>query len=201
MPQFLHQPVCFSFVRISLILYGSCDHLRCGTREWILILRTRLVRLLNMERCFWSMWRTYTVPDIDVCPLLNPKEYLATISWSPQWLVHLVNHHLIYKICPEMMRNPWYLTTGLNWHWEEVITQYADWQPQCSIRFYGLNYQRTGAKIIQILTIPTPSLWRLAAYFWYRISTSSAADKSRHTQSTPITEIWHITYSLLFHMA
>jgi len=49
--------VCFSFRHASLILSRSCDRLGSGTREWIFILKTRLLILLNTRRCFWRMWR------------------------------------------------------------------------------------------------------------------------------------------------
>jgi len=44
--------VCFSFWNISLILSRSCDHLGSGTREWISILKTRLLILPNSRRPF-----------------------------------------------------------------------------------------------------------------------------------------------------
>jgi len=43
---------CFLFPHTSSILSGSCDRLESGTREWILILRTRHPTLHNTKRPF-----------------------------------------------------------------------------------------------------------------------------------------------------
>ena len=65
--------VCFSIRNISLILARSCYCLGSGTREWILILKTRLLILpYTMWPC-WSMWRTNTALSIDICWSQNPK--------------------------------------------------------------------------------------------------------------------------------
>jgi hypothetical protein len=41
-----------------LILSRRCDQLGSGTREWIFILKTRLLILHNTMWCFSSMWKT-----------------------------------------------------------------------------------------------------------------------------------------------
>jgi len=78
--QKLHlRQICLSFRRISLILSGSCDHLRSGTWEWIWLLKRRLLILPNTRRPSWSMWRMNTVLIIDVCRRVNRKAYQTTI--------------------------------------------------------------------------------------------------------------------------
>jgi len=94
-----------SFQHISLILSGSCNHLRSGTREWILILRITHLILCNTRRHFWSMWRMNTAPHMDVCLSLNPKAYHPTIFSLPQWLQDAVNLLMIRMIYPAMMKN------------------------------------------------------------------------------------------------
>jgi len=64
---------CVSFRHISLILCGRFDRLGIGTWDWIFILKMRLLILLNTKRPFWSMWRTNTVLNIDVCRSQNLK--------------------------------------------------------------------------------------------------------------------------------
>jgi len=71
----LQRPVYYSFQQISLILAGSRDHIRCGTRQWLFILRTRLLILPNTRRPVCRMRRMNTVPNIDECPSLNPKKF------------------------------------------------------------------------------------------------------------------------------
>jgi len=71
----LQRPVCSSFRLISSIISGSCDRFGSGTREWILILKTRLLILPNTRRPFWSIWRTNTVLNIDDCWSLSSKPY------------------------------------------------------------------------------------------------------------------------------
>jgi len=93
------------FPHTSLILSGNCDPLESGTREWILILRTRHPALHITKRPFWSMWRMNTVPNIDVYRSINSKRYRAAISSPLQRLQGLINHPLIHRICPAMMRN------------------------------------------------------------------------------------------------
>jgi len=105
LPKWLQQMVCFSFQRTFLILTIGCDHLGSGTREWILIVRTRLPLLTNTRMCFWRIWRMITVPNINVCLSLNPKVYWATISAPPQWLLYRVNLCMIHINCPAMMKN------------------------------------------------------------------------------------------------
>jgi len=65
--------VCFSWLHISSILSGLCDHLRSGTREWSLFLRTRSPIQLKTRMPFLSMLRMNVVPNVDVCWLSNPK--------------------------------------------------------------------------------------------------------------------------------
>jgi len=46
-----------------------------------------------------------TWPNIDVCPSLNLKAYLPTISSTLQWLADLVSLLVIHMICPAVMKN------------------------------------------------------------------------------------------------
>jgi len=102
----LQRRVCFSSRHWSLILFRRCDHSTNGTKEWIFILRTRLVILPNRaKRHFWSMWRKNTAPNKDDCQSLSMKNYGAMTSSLLQWLLNLVNHLLIHMICSVMMNN------------------------------------------------------------------------------------------------
>jgi len=91
MLKLLQQLVCSSSQPQSSILSARWDCTGSWTRESILILRTRLPILPNPKTPFWIMWRMNTMPNIDDCPSLNPKEYQATIFSAPQWLLDLVN--------------------------------------------------------------------------------------------------------------
>jgi len=114
--------VCSLFQYTSSILSRSCDHLECGTRESIFILRTRLLILPNTKRHSWSMWRINTVLNTDVCLSLNQKAFPATISSAAQQRLDLVNLHPIHMICPPMMKNTLHLKMWLKqcldkrWH-------------------------------------------------------------------------------------
>jgi len=101
----LQRLVCFSFRHISLILSGSCDRLQSSTREFILILKKRLLILHNTRSPVWSMSRMNTVLFRDICRSQNPKPYRITISSLAQWLQHPVNLLMIHMICLEMMMN------------------------------------------------------------------------------------------------
>jgi len=105
MQKSLQRLVCFPFQHTSLIHSGSCDQLGCGTRRWIVILRTRRLILPETRQPFWRMWRTNTVPNIDECPSIHMKIFLTAISSPLQRLLDLVNRLLIHMIWPAMMRN------------------------------------------------------------------------------------------------
>jgi len=53
-------------------------------------------------------------------------------------------------------------------------------------------------KLIRILMITTPTQWRLVVHFGYRISRTGGGSKKTHTQRTPISPMWHATYSLSY---
>jgi len=97
--------VSFSFRQISLIFSRSCDCLGSGTKEWIIIQRTRLFILPNTRRPSGSVWRINTTLNIDVCWSLRPIAYQTTISSSLQRFVDLVNLLMIRMICPAMIKN------------------------------------------------------------------------------------------------
>ena len=97
--------VSFSFWQICSILSRCCEHLGSGTREWMLILKARLRILPNTRRPFWSMCRTNTALNIDVCQSLNLKAYRTTISSPLQWILDLVKCLMSYMICLAMMKN------------------------------------------------------------------------------------------------
>jgi len=82
--KWLQRLVCSVFHCTSWIHSWSRDRLRGGTREWISILKTRLLILPNTRRPFWSMWRTKTARNIDVCRSLHSKTHQTTISALPQ---------------------------------------------------------------------------------------------------------------------
>ena len=78
--EWLQRQACCSFLHIFLMLFGSCDHLESGTREWILILRKRHPILPNTKRPFWSVRRKNTVPNIDVWWSIDSKAYRTASS-------------------------------------------------------------------------------------------------------------------------
>jgi len=196
--KWLQQLVCFSFRHISWILSESCDRIGSGTREWILILKTRLRILSNTRRPLYIRWRTNSASNIDGSRSSNPKAYRTTISCSPHWLLGLFNLHMIHMICLAMMKNIQCLTMWPKRLLEEVIMPHAYWQPQGSISIHLLNCHRTGCKLIWILMITTPTQWRLVVHFGYRISPTGCGSKKKHTQSTLISPMWHATYSLSY---
>jgi len=195
----LQQLVCFCFQHISLIHSGSCDHFRSVTREQISILRTRLLIVRNTKRCSWTMWRMNTVLNIDHGPSLNPKMHQSAISSTLERLLDLVYHLLVDVICPVMMNCTSRLNLWQKGHHDGAITQHAYWQPQSSIWICRLEHQWTGGKLIQILMITTPNPRRVAVYFGYRISLTGGLKNWKCTQSTPISAMWHATYSLSYH--
>jgi len=87
---------CCSFLHISSILFRSCDSVESGTREWILILRTRHPILPNTQRPYWFSCTMNSVPNIDLCWSISTKAYRAAIPSPPQWLQNPVNHPLIH---------------------------------------------------------------------------------------------------------
>jgi len=155
MLKLLHRWVCFWFEHTSLFLSRSCDHLRSGTREWILILRTRLLIPPNTNRHFWSMWRMHTVPNLDDCASLNTDVYTTTISSPPLWLLDLLNVLSICMICAAMIKFSYRLKILLNQHPDKQIAQYPYWQLQGFISIQSLDQARTWGQSIQMLMITT----------------------------------------------
>jgi len=156
-------------MHISWILFGSCDHLESWTQEWILILSVRHPILTNTKRPFWSMWSINTAPNIDVCQSRSMNVFCTSISSTVQWLQDTVNHPLIRMICPAMMKNTECLTMWLRRHTDEVIVQHIDWPPRGYIWIHYLTHLQTGAKLIQITMITTPTQWKLAVHFCCQI--------------------------------
>ena len=81
-----------------------------------------------------------------------------------------------------------------------LILQHAHWQLLSSIWINRLNYLRTGGKFIRIILITTPTLQRVAVHFGFRISLTSGADKRKCNQTMLISLLWHVTYSLSYHI-
>jgi hypothetical protein len=88
-----------------LIISGRCDHWASGTREHISILRTRHLILPNTNRPFWSRWRMIPEPYINVCPSIDSQADRAAIPSALHGLRNPVNHPLLDRICPAMMKN------------------------------------------------------------------------------------------------
>jgi len=153
----------------------------------------------NTIRCLLSMWRMNTVPNIVICMSLNPKPYRATISFPPQQLLELINHLLIHLIRPVKMKNTWGLIMWLKQPPDEAIPWHTYWQLQRSIWIHRLNTQRPGGKWIWILMITTMTQWRLAVHFEYRISPTGGVNQRKHTQHTPVDQMWDMAYSLSCH--
>jgi len=149
---------------------------------------------------FWSTWRLNTVPNIDVCRSINTKPYRAANLSPLQRLLDPPNHPLIHTMCPTMMKHTWPLTMWPRRHPDEVITQHSSWPPPGSIWIYRLKHQSTGGKLIEISMITTVTQWRLIVHFGYRTQLTGASKKRKCTQSTLISEMWHVTYSPSYHM-
>jgi len=158
----LQQQVCFSFLHKSLMHSGWCDRFGSGTREWILIFRTRHPMLYNTRRHLWSKWTMNRVITIDVCQSINPKAYQATMYSPPQWLQDPVNDCPIHRIWPEMEMHTRRQTIWLRRQMEQAIAQLAYWPHPGSIWLHCLTHQRTRGKLFQISMITTLTQWRLA---------------------------------------
>jgi len=126
-PKELQWQACITFLHISSILFGSWDHLEAGTREWILILRTRHPILPNTKRPCWIMWRMNTAPNIDLCRTRCTKAFRAAISSTLHRLQDPVTHPLIRMICSVMTKDTWRLTMWVRWHPDEAIAQHVYW--------------------------------------------------------------------------
>jgi len=189
-----------SFLHISSIFFGSCDCLQSGTREWIFILRTRHSKLPNTKRPFWSMLRMYTVPNIDMCQSISTNAYWAAISSPPQRLQDPVNHPLIHMICQVVIRSTQHLTMWLRWHPAEVIGQHLYWPPPCSIQIRHLKHQGSGGNLFQISMITAQTKWRSAVHFGNRTWPTAGVNTRQLSECTLITPMWHLTYSLSYHM-
>jgi hypothetical protein len=169
MLKWLQRMVFFSNLHISLIYSRSCDYLECGTRKWILILRTKYPTLPHTKWSFWSMWSTNTVPNIEVCQSTNMKACWVAISSPPQWLRDPVNHFLIHIICPVIMKNQQCFKMWLRRHPDEGSLQHSYWPLAGSIWIRQVMHRRTWGKLIQISMITTPIQWGIAGHFGYRI--------------------------------
>ena len=198
--KWLQRWVYISTLHVFSILSESSDCLESGPREWILILRTRHLMPSNTKKDFWSIWRMDTEKNIDVRHSINPKAYRAAISSPLQQIQHPFNHPLIHMICPAMMKNTEHLTMWQKWHPDEVIMQHADSPPLGCIWIRHLKHQRTGGKLIQISMISTLTQWRLAVHFGYRRWPNGGTNNWKHTQSTPISSMWHARYSQSYHL-
>jgi len=167
-PKWLQRWVWFTLLHISSIFSRSCDHLESGTREWIIILRTRHHILPNTKRPFWSTWRMNTVPNIEMCRSISRNVYRAAISSPRKPLQDSVKCLVSHMIHPAIMKNTWHLTVWLRRHPDEEIAQHVYWPLPGYIWIPCLGHERTGCKLIQMSMITTPTLWRLAVHGGYR---------------------------------
>jgi len=55
-------------------------------------------------------------------------------------------------------------------------------------------------QLIRIWMIPTPTQWRWAVHFGYRISPTGGVNTRQLSECTLITPMWHPTYSLSYHI-
>jgi hypothetical protein len=168
MLKWLQQQECFPFPQISWILSGSCNCLASGARDGILILRTRHPILPNTKMPCCSTWRMNTVLNNEMCRSLNSNAYRAVISSPLQLLLDAVNHSLIHKICPAMMKNTYRLIMWPRQHMDDAIAQHAYWPHPGSIRIPHLKHHRTGGKSMQISISTTLTQWGLAVNLGYR---------------------------------
>jgi len=146
------------------------------------------------------MWKTNTMPNINEYPSWNLKMFHKAISSPLQRRLELANHLLIHMIHPAIMKITWHLKAWLKWHQDEAIMQHIYWEPQRCIWIHPLNHRTTRHKLIQISKIRTLTQWIFAVHFGYRISLTGGTSKKESTHSTPISQMWHMTYSLLYHM-
>jgi len=197
-PIWILRLVCVWLRHIFLIVFGSFDHLGSGTREWILILKTRLLILHNTWRPLWCIRRKNTALNTDICRWLNLKAFRTTITSPPQLLLNLVNLLMIHIMCPAIMKNTWHLTMWPKQHPDKAMVQHACWQPHGSTWIHLLYDHSTDGKLIQILTITTLTQWRLLVHFGYQILPTGGGSKKKSSQSTPISPMWHAIYSLSY---
>jgi len=85
-------------------------------------------------------------------------------------------------------------------HQDKSIAQYASWPPLGSIWICRLKHQTTGGKLIQISIITTPTQQRLAVHFRNWTQSTGGIDRRKRTQSTPISPMWRVAYSLSYYM-
>jgi len=152
---------------MSSILSGSCDHLENGTREWILVMRTRHRIPPNTKNLFWSKRRMNTVPNIDMCRAKNSKAWWTSMSSLLQQLQDHVVQPVIHMIPPAMLKNTKCLTMCLRQHPDVVIAQQAYWLQSGSMWIHRLKHQWTGGELVQISMITTQTEWRAAVHFGY----------------------------------
>jgi len=154
----LLQRVWFLIQNTSSIHSSSCDCLGSGGREWLLILRMRLLIQPDTRRQYWSLWRMNTVPNIDVCTSLNPKEYCATIFSLPQWLQDLViiMMHMIFStmITAAECLKMWHRRCP-----DQSIMQHPYWLMAGSVWIHSQKYHTTLGKLIRIIMITSTTLW------------------------------------------
>jgi len=200
MLQWLQQRVWFSFRHVSSIVSGSCNRVESGSKEWILILRTRHPILHNSRRPFWCMWRMNTVRNIDMCWVRKPETVPSNnlipssmASWSGQWSFD--SYESSSDVEQDWMRN----------NVAETASARSD-RVACLLtatRSY-LNSlpgsPKNCGKVIQISMITVPTKWRLATHFGYRTYWTSGANSRKRTQSTPISPICNARLSLSYHM-
>lgn len=89
---------------------------------------------------------------------------------------------------------------SLKRHLDTVIMQHAYWQPHGFIWIHRLKHHRTGGKFIQIGMTTTPTPLRLSVHFSCPILPTGGISMKHHTQSMPISSLWHTTYFLSYYM-
>jgi hypothetical protein len=192
--------VCFSFRHISLILCRCWEHLWIGTRESILVSRTRHPKVLDGQQHFRSMQPLKTVPNVDIFFSSDPEASGSTIFSVLPWHHDLVNHLSILMSCSAQTKNTCCLKICPKRHPDDAIEQHAYWMLPGLIWILRLSYHTTGGELIRITMITTSTLYRSAVHFGSQISLTGGARQTKHIPSTPISPMWHPTYSLSYHM-
>lgn len=148
----------------------------------------------------WCMWSTNPATIIDICLWFNPKAMQATIISLLLWLQDLINLVMMEMICPGLLKNIEEFRMWPKQCLDEVITNHAYWQPQGSFWIHHPNLNRPGGKLSYIIMITTLTLRWLAVHIGCWISSTGGVSKRAPTQRTPISLMWHPTYSVSYHM-
>jgi hypothetical protein len=184
--KWLKRWVRLSFLQISAILSGSCDHVESCTREWISILKTRQPILPTTNGLFWRMWRTHSVPKYRHVTVTK----LESLSSS-----NLIHPAVASKSCPSSLYSydlssndeEYLMPTNVSEMSPGRTNVAANWFTAARLYWFcRLKHQRSGCRLIQISMITTLTQWRLqymldTGHNWLVAPTGSNALRGRRS--------------------